>query len=516
MTSGTTARRASFHATIGRVLPLLVLGLAWLWPRHSSADQVADSDARIVSYTTPQEAHYWRMTLEELAILGAGIGQYWYDRNSNSRDWQFKYDWPSFEARIEGRAYAFDTNGFDTNFLFHPTAGSLYYLSARSNHLNAVESLLVAFTASSLWEFFGEFQEKISINDVVVTPLTGMAWGETTTELGAYFMRACPSTANDIFGTTLAPLTALHDAADGATRIHSDCNPDSASAHRFRLSLSGGEAQTAGLTPYPFLRLSVQAEVIHLPGFARPGTGWSTFSDGNVSRFALSTSFAGPHSPTVTDVTLITQTVLTGVHYRHNFFEASELHRSEALFGLLIGAEYGRHRYDPDAAPDRIFLIDVPALTTRWYGRTRDLGWELTLDAGGTFGGVDSFALSRALELGQALTDLTSVAQGEGYNHVVGLALAPRARIDLGAAEIGIDLRSDRMLAWRLFDRSNVVSHTAVTEQRRRGSLWISVGAPGVERFTLSTNWTRRSGSVGDVRVGRTELSLNAGVELAL
>ncbi|HEX7453649.1 MAG TPA: hypothetical protein VF294_15260, partial [Polyangiaceae bacterium] len=75
--------------------------------------------------------------------------------------------------------------------------------------------------------------------------------------------------------------------------------------------------------------------------------------------------------------------------------------------------------------------------------------------------------------------------------------------------------RSDRLFAFRAADRTNYTAKSPVGEFRRRASLWMSFGAPWVERFLLSVNWTNRTGTVGDVHVVRNELSLNAGVELA-
>ncbi|MEO6602270.1 MAG: DUF3943 domain-containing protein [Polyangiaceae bacterium] len=485
-----------------------------LYARPCSAD---DSDARnldAISYTTPQHPRYLRVALEELAIFGGGLLQYQYDKKSNARDWQFKYNWPSLRDRLEGKAYSFDSNGFDTNFLFHPISGTLYYSAARSNHLNPFEAFAVAFTTSFLWEFFGEFQEKPSINDIVVTPLTGMAWGETTLQLGSFFLRACPSTANEVLGSVLAPFVVLHDGVDGAKRVHSDCE-DSASAHRVRFSLSADEAWSDGQSTYPQVQAALRSEVIHLPGFARLGDGLTSFADGNVSRLELSVAVAEPRSSAITDVTLITQTVVAGLHYRNNYAHRSHMDRHEVIFGLLVGAEYSRHRYGPNANADRVFLLDLPGLTTRYYGGSREAGWELTLDAGGSFGAADSLAQPRAQALGDA-PHLTSVAVAEGYNHVVGVMMSPRARVDLGRSEIGLDMRVDRLLAWRVADHTGVVAQTPVGEFRRRASLWVSLGAPGVVHLLLSVNWTNRAGYVGDVHVIRNELSLGLGAELAL
>jgi hypothetical protein len=502
--------------TLRRCQPLTIFALSafWLAPRPCLADESEAQNLATLSYSAPQKRRYLRLALEEVAVLGGGLAQYWYNRNANSRDWQFSYGWPALRDRIEGKAYAFDSNGFDTNFLFHPVAGTLYYLTARSNHLGPFESLAVAFSASFLWEFFGEFQEKPSVNDIIVTPFAGMAWGETTSQLGAYFFRACPSTGNEMLGSALAPYTALNDAFDGSTRVHSDCDAGGGTSRRIRLSLSGGEAWTEGISPYARWTAALNSEVIHLPSFARPGSGWVSFADGNVSRLGVNLSLDAGHARDITDFTLLTQTVLAGVHYRSNFNQDGAFRRSDVIFGLMIGAEYSRHRYQPGQSPDRLFLIDLPALTTRYYGQTRALSWELTLDAGGSFGGADSFAQPRALSRASA-TELTSVAKDEGYNHVAGITLSPRARFEFGPTEVGLDFRSDRLIAFRALDHTGITSPTPVSEFRRRASLWLASGAPWLSRFLLSANWTQRSGSVGDVRTTRNELSVNAGLELA-
>ena len=477
------------------------------------ADDVEQVGAPMLGYGSPQKPHYLRLALEELALLGAGLGQYWYERDQNSRDWQFNYDWASFRARLDGTAYAFDTNGFDTNFLFHPVAGTLYYVTARSNRFGPFESLAIAFGTSAVWEFFGEFQEKISVNDVIVTPMAGMAWGETLTQLGAYFLRQCPSTSNQILGATLAPFTALHDAADGAKRL-TVCDGEPPSAHRFRIQLQGGETWSEGHSPYALLRAGLATEITHLPGFARLGTEWATFADGNVSRLGFSTSFSGVHSFSVSDLSFLTQTVVAGLHYRNNSFENGELRRREALFGVMVGAEYTRHRYVPRAEPDRVFLLDLPALTARYYGRSKGLGWELALDAGGAFGAADSLILSQAGARAY-VPDLTSVAAAEGYNHLVGVTLSPRARFDLGLAEAGIEFRSDRLIGWRALDRTGKVPSASIGEVRRRSVAWISLGAPRLERLLFSVSWTERASSLGGLNARRNELSVNLGLELA-
>lgn len=498
----------------GLLIGILACSTTLSGARLARAADDGQSDAHMLRYRGPESPRYVRLALEELAILGIGFGQYWYDRETNSRDWQFNYDWASFRARLDGSAYSFDTNGFDTNFLFHPAAGTFYYLTARSNRLGPFESLAVAFAASGVWEFFGEFQEKISVNDVIVTPVAGMAWGETLTQLGAYFLRECPSSSNQILGSALAPLTAIHDAIDGAERL-TVCDGVSPSVRRIRLQLQGGESWHEGHSPYALLRMGLETEIVNLPGFDRAGTEWSTFSDGNVSRLRFGVGLSDTDSSALSELSLLTQTVLTGVYHRDSHFLNGQLQRREALFGLMVGAEYTRHRYDPRAEPDRFFVLDLPALTTRYYGRSGNLGWELVLDAGGAFGGADSLVLPHTNATAYR-PELTSVAAAEGYNHLVGIAVSPRARFDLGVAELGVEIRGERLIGWRALDRTGTVAGSSIAEARRRSQVWVSLGGPRVERFLFSLSWTERESRLGELRAKRNELSLNLGLELAL
>ena len=181
----------------------------------------------------------------------------------------------------------------------------------------------------------------------------------------------------------------------------------------------------------------------------------------------------------------------------------------------MVGAEYTRHRYQPGVQPDRMFLLDLPALTTRYYGRTNDLGWELALDVGGAFGGADSLVLSQKAASPAYSPELTSVAAAEGYNHVVGVSLNPRVRFDLGVAEAGFEFRGERLIGWRTLDRSGTVANAPIGELRRRSTVWVSLGASRLERLLFSVSWSERASSLGERTARRNELSLNLGLELA-
>ncbi len=73
-----------------------------------------------------------------------------------------------------------DHDKFYFNYILHPYAGAVYYMSARSCGFNAWQSLLYCACVSTIgWEFGIEaFMERPSIQDIFITPLVGGAIGE--------------------------------------------------------------------------------------------------------------------------------------------------------------------------------------------------------------------------------------------------------------------------------------------------------------------------------------------------
>lgn len=73
-----------------------------------------------------------------------------------------------------------DHDKFYFNYILHPYAGAVYYMSARSCGFNVWQSLLYCTCVSTIgWEFGIEaFMERPSIQDIFITPLVGSLIGE--------------------------------------------------------------------------------------------------------------------------------------------------------------------------------------------------------------------------------------------------------------------------------------------------------------------------------------------------
>lgn len=73
--------------------------------------------------------------------------------------------------------YEWDDNSFKVNQFEHPYHGALYFSSSRFHGLNYWESSIYSFIGSFMWEFLLETNCP-SANDIIMTPLGGMTFGE--------------------------------------------------------------------------------------------------------------------------------------------------------------------------------------------------------------------------------------------------------------------------------------------------------------------------------------------------
>jgi len=510
----TRARRAPFCAA------LVAITLA-LFVAEPARAETSSLDATF-RYTEPQEAHYFRAALEQLGLLSLGLAHYYLQRDVNSQDWDLAYDWNALRSKLDGTGYALDTNYFETNYLTHPGAGMLYYLTARGNRLNVLESLFYAVSASTMWEYLGEFRERVSVNDAIITPLSGFVLGETTFQLGAFFDRSCDTGVNRWLGTVFAPFKTLHDAIDGAKPARArDC--DRFGLERVgarRLVLSAGQALVfelhRGGGPVTELRLAGSAALIHLYTYGRPGRGVRQFSDGNISRIELSGALT---TSRWTDLRAWARIVPVGLHYRNLRVSGTRgLVGHETIVGLGAATEYHVHRYtrsEPRAGYDRWFTIEVPAAFLHWTWRDGSRRIEAELDAGLAFGGVDTLALSAYLEAGDP-ERLSTVTREHGYNHAVGLSLSPRVRFVWPRFEIGTEVRSTRVYGIDALDRFPAPHDRYTgTELRRSSRTWFRFTPEPPARLSVSAETTERRGRLGPAWAAFRELALVASLDMA-
>jgi hypothetical protein len=110
-------------------------------------------------------------------IMGLNAGLWTFDRYVLNADYA--------KLTVEGlknnlkHQFLWDNDHFDINLFGHPYCGGLYFNAARVNGLNFWQSIPFAVGGSYVWEIFLENQPP-SLNDIIATPIGGIALGEMT------------------------------------------------------------------------------------------------------------------------------------------------------------------------------------------------------------------------------------------------------------------------------------------------------------------------------------------------
>ncbi|MBI2058221.1 MAG: DUF3943 domain-containing protein [Nitrospirae bacterium] len=118
-----------------------------------------------------------RAVAELSALIGTGTVIHYSKRENNRSKFVYPPTWDGLKGKIRG-GWEFDTNTFVVNSLGHVYDGVLYYQIGRSNGFGPLGSLGFSFGGSLLWEYVGEFTDRVSANDMIVTGVAGAVLGE--------------------------------------------------------------------------------------------------------------------------------------------------------------------------------------------------------------------------------------------------------------------------------------------------------------------------------------------------
>lgn len=141
-------------------MPYSLSGRSYNWPRlwiNTGVLLGAFGGTLLVLECLPEDATSWNRA----ELRNVPLGRRWHDH-----------------VIKEGPEW--DHDKFVFNYVLHPYAGAVYYMSARSCGFNAWQSLLYCSLISNVgWEYGIEaFMERPSYQDLIITPLVGSLIGE--------------------------------------------------------------------------------------------------------------------------------------------------------------------------------------------------------------------------------------------------------------------------------------------------------------------------------------------------
>lgn len=468
-------------------------------------------------YTTPSEPNRLRALAEEAVVLGVGYAQYTTNAQ-NEEDWDLDAGFETIQKKLLLEAVSFDNNRFDTNWLTHPFAGYMYYAAARENRLSIGESFAFAFISSAFWEYIGEVREHAAINDVIVTPVTGLAIGENLLQLGALMHRSKRTPLSLALGWLFTPIKSSHDVLDELAPERATDTDDIGLPrdvwHRFGFGFGGAVTRQQGSHAQLDARFAVDSQLVTLPGYRDAGKGTRMFDSGEVSSIALRTAVSNSE---LVDFYFQAKVLPVGIYTKDVDLTPRGLAGHSLLVGLPVVAEYGIHDYDRDRrrGEDRIALVGTGTMIEQ-SAFAGPLAIHARVDGLVSLAGVDSYGLED-YRAAFGDTRVNSVTSRWGYYHAIGGTVHPSVDVTLGAFDAGGSLRFDWFNAITDGDVDPIPGGTAFRSTDRRQIARAFVGVAPVRHlhFTLGAERRERDGRVGPgPRPSRSEVSVYGSMEL--
>ena len=433
---------------LGRTLALVMM-LLLLGSRARAADATAEEPATFLdergtwqyfgpSYQTWLPMNYrepkvLRSTIESAVLLGLGTAYYWVDPLANSVDW----DYPTVESKLVFETVRFDNNLFATNHVLHPLAGAALYGFSRVNGLSPAASFLDAALASVFWEFFLEYREQASVNDLIFTPFGGMAIGEFMFQLGDYLNSAPDGggAGNRIAALTLGLPQHVHDRIDGLEPSRAPPRDSlgfsSAYRHRFLAGYTTSFVDGWSTTGDSLHGFTLEASLAAMPGLLHPGSFSTPFSDGNFVEMRAEAAWGAGET---NRVDLWFMSSLAGKYFQDfRVSRAGYLSGSAGLIALSTALRYderdllGRH--------DRFAIAHVLGPNAGlWFAESGVLT-ALDIDMHADLAGIRPAALE-AWQARYSATEAKTVLERHGYVYSWGFSARARARLDFELVEL--------------------------------------------------------------------------------
>lgn len=476
----------------------------------------------------PHKPHVLRATVEVGGVLAVGFVDYLLHTSARGGEvregdamWALRYDWQDLRGKFTGSGYELDNNRIGTNYASHPFAGTLYYTVARSNHLGIPGSVLFAAVGSSAWEYFGEIREKVSVNDMLVTPLAGAALGEATMQLWGFFRRGRRGFVNEALAFVFSPVASVNAWTDEGSEPLRASTVDALGLprepwHRFALDAGVGVTSVAALpgraprVTFVDERLALTLEIANLPGYDGAEKVARLFSDGNQARIAVE---AARSNGELVDGVVSTRVMPAGLYVRDaRVDDHGRVTGSTALGGLLMGFSYSTHVYDREGARPRDVVAYVSPVGVGGEASWQDGPFRMraALDVTGLLAGVRAYALADDPR-GQARPGLPSTTRAQGYYHALGVGIAPEIGFGWGPVDAiaSAGLETFRPIRGLDSEPYAVDRGLRLEDQRLRARVTIAARLPHTPlRLSAHAQHMRRHGDVGETHAARSETSM--------
>jgi hypothetical protein len=367
------------------------------------------------------------MAFFESAVVLAIPGiVYWNTKGDQEIDFTLGNNWDSWVSKLtSSNNLRLDTNPFHVNAIRHPLTGFLDYQVVRSNGFSTSTATLVAIGKGVFWEYFLEFRENPSINDIIFNSVGGYAIGEPLYQIGQLWRGSRVSYADRARTALFSPFDAFHD-----TYRTPKIWMRPSVWRSIDLSTGALEHSVGGIVRGE-IAATADIDVVSNRAFAEGGAYDEKIHTGEWSRLRIGAKLG--HKPD--------GTALTGTLFRTQTTWIGRYHQSDDGDGRLFAIGSGfTYRQDWLAnEPDRIGIGHLfgPQLQLSRRRAGYEVRWDTAI--------YGDFALVQALVFSPnpfpRPPPYYSSLQAHGYIDAFGVTATSRLRANIGAwhAELELD-----------------------------------------------------------------------------
>ena len=432
-------------------------------PVGASANADPDPDAH-------PEHPYLRVLLGEFAFLGLQAAWYWGHQEPSESE--IPFTWSTWQTKVfSDRYFVFDHDRFNTNAIGHPLAGTIYYQIARGNGLGVGASFLTTVAASTLWKYVGEPNQKLSINDLIVTPAAGWVLGEATYRLGRMFADGEPNLVNCLGAALFSPVAALNDAPVCHGKRRGDAFDERGFSRRIwhRVYLEVGAARTSFDGEPNDQRdetiFGLAARITSDPLYRQPGSGTSIALPGQWTDLGARW-FMGGRS--ISGAFVHADSLVLG-RYSRAYGDVIGPSGEPDGHGLLLGLG-SSFDYDARSLPnlwDRTLAVGLLGPMVESAARHGRFALRVTLAASYGFAQVTSLAWPVAAPAFANVSVKTEL-MNQGYYYAQGLLTLAALEAELGDVRLTLDGRTESLWSINFRDdqQSKIQNNFALHDTR--------------------------------------------------
>ena len=408
--------------------------------RQTSKKLDFENAYKLFEQEDPKQKNYLLGASEIALILGASMADYYtLSAEINKVDWQFGF-WEGMRKKLIGtEGMRFDDNRSSLN-IGHALAGTGYYIPCRTNNLSAMESFGCALIASYFWETFGEFREIWSINDMITTPVGGLAIGEPLYQNGKFFSRGSGGMLNSFGKAIFGGPQAINNWFNGikskpAEEVDEFGFPTDV-WHQFSISAGyGTQSRSDKKGSEGTASVGFETQILNQSTYDKAGKADEIFKDTMYSKIKGRLSVGQ-----MTDLEVMTKTVLAGYYKQDTKLdEKGKLSGYSFLIGPSTGVDL-RQQKVKGGAEDMVATVNVLGSTIDVTGYKNGVRMRATLDVYGDFAMVRSYAIDDyARDSGRE--GLPSVLKLNDYYHAGGATVAASGSVSYKNLELSAEFK---------------------------------------------------------------------------